>query len=191
MNANSTVLQSVSGMPVDGTDSREAYPKRWIAALVKIRSEKAVSAKLTQLNIESYVPTQSELHQWSDRKKKVERVVIPMVIFIHTDEMTERRLRTYTYIYKILSYPGQYNAAIIPDEQIDQLKYMLRHADSPVEMIDQNLQVGQQVRIARGPLKGLEGELCYVEAEKPMVAIRIECLGYACVSVSKGDLEAI
>ena len=96
-----------------------------------------------------------------------------------------------TYIRKILSYPGQWKAAVIPDDQINRLKFMLRHADAPVELMDQQLQVGETVRIVRGPLKGLEGELCYVKEDKPMVAIRLECLGYACVNVSRTDLEAL
>ena len=181
----------ISRATVNGTDDREAHPKRWIAALVQIRSEKAVASRLSKLQIETYVPSQWEIHQWSDRKKKVERIVIPMIIFIHTDEMTERRIRTYTYINKILSYPGQYAAAVIPDAQIEQLKYMLRHADSPVELQPHVLQLGQQVRIARGPLKDLEGELCYLKEDKPMVAVRIECLGYACVNIEKSDIEVI
>ena len=40
-------------------------------------------------------------------------------------------------------------------------------------------------------LKGLEGELSYIEENKPIVAIRIDGLGYACVSVEKINLELI
>ena len=185
---NGKALNSPIGASVNGTDDREARPKRWIAALVQVRSEKAVGEKLTRLGIENYVATQWEIHQWSDRKKKVERVVIPMVVFVHADVKTERRLRTYTYIYKLVSYPGRYDAAVIPDAQIERLKYMLHHAETTVEMMDQSFEVGDTVHIARGPLKGLEGELCYIDPDKPMVAIRIECLGYACVNISKNDI---
>jgi hypothetical protein len=38
-------------------------------------------------------------------------------------------------------------------------------------------------------MKGLEGELSYIEENKPIVAIRIDGLGYACVSVDKVNLE--
>ena len=44
------------------------------------------------------------------------------------------------------------------------------------------------MRIVRGPLKGLEVELCKVEQENPMVAVRVDCLGYACISIDKADL---
>ena len=176
---------------VSVTTDREAHPERWVAALVQMCTEKKVGDRLTKLGIENYVPTQTEIHQWSDRKKKIERVVIPMVVFVRADEATERTLRMQSFIRKILTYPGQTAAAVIPDEQIERLKFMLKQADSPVELMPENLRVGDRVRIVRGALKGLEGELCKSVPEKSMVAIRIDGLGYACVSVSVGDLEII
>ena len=187
------VYSSESGLPsvVPVTTDREAHPKRWVAALVQMCTEKKVGERLTKLGVENYVPTQTEIRQWSDRKKKVERVVIPMVVFVHTDEKTERSLRMQSFIRKILTYPGQTAAAVIPDDQINRLKFMLRHSDSPVEMMEQHLKVGDKVHIVRGALQGLEGELCKYVPDKSMVAVRIEGLGYACVSVSVEDLEII
>ena len=176
---------------VDGTTDREAHPKRWIAALVQMCTEKRVGERLNKLKVENYVPTQTEIHQWSDRKKKVERIVIPMIVFIHTDEITERSLRMQTFIRKILSYPGQWKAAVIPDNQIQRLKFMLKHAESQVELMEQNLQVGETVRVARGPLQGLEGEIYQIRSGKAMIAIRIDSLGYACVNIDKSDIEII
>ena len=177
-----------NGPIVTVTTDREAHPKRWIAVLVQMCTEKKVGERLTKLGVENYVPTQTEIRQWSDRKKKVERVVIPMVVFVHTDEKTERTLRMQSFIRKILTYPGQTAAAVIPDGQIDRLKFMLRHSDSLVEMMEQNLQVGDRVQIIRGALKGLDGELCKCIPGKSMVAIRIEGLGYACVNVAIEDI---
>ena len=189
MKTNVYSFESGSKSVVTVTTDREAHPKRWIAALVQMCTEKKVGERLTKLGVENYVPTQTEIRQWSDRKKKVERVVIPMVVFVHTDEKTERSLRMQSFIRKILTYPGQTAAAVIPNDQIDRLKFMLRQSDSPVEMMEQNLQVGDKVQIIRGALQGLEGKLCKCIPEKTMVAIRIESLGYACVSVSIEDIE--
>lgn len=187
-NVYSSESEMESIVPV--TTDREAHPKRWIAALVQMCMEKKVGERLTKLGVENYVPTQTEIRQWSDRKKKVERVVIPMVVFVRTDEKTERSLRMHSFIRKILTYPGQTAAAVIPNDQIDRLKFMLRQSDSPVEMMEQRLQVGDKVHIVRGALQGLEGEL-YKNVDKSMVAIHIEALGYACVSVSVEDIEKI
>lgn len=176
---------------VNVTTDREAHPKHWIAILVHMCMEKRVSERLNKLGIETYVASQQEIHLWSDRKKKVDRIVIPMVVFVHTDSSTERRLRTYSFVRKVISYPGQYVSAVIPDSQIDRLKYMLRHSESTVELKDRILEVGDTVRIARGPLKDLEGELCFVSSGKPMVAVRIGCLGYACVNINRSDVVTV
>ena len=181
----------LSATTVNGTDGREAHPKYWVAALVQVRSEKAVGKKLQDLGIENYVPTQWEIHQWSDRKKKVERVVIPMVVFIRVEKVHVKKLILHPFIHKLLTYPGQRTPTIIPEAQIENLKFMLRQSEAQVEMLDRVFQTGDHVRIVRGPLQGLEGELCRIESEKPMVAIQIECLGYACVNIDKSDLELI
>lgn len=183
----SSESSSKSVVPV--ITDREAHPKRWIAVLVQMCTEKKVGERLTKLGMENYVPTQTEIRQWSDRKKKMERVVIPMVVFVHADEQAERNLRMQSFIRKILTYPGQTAAAVIPNDQIERLKFMLNQSDSSVEMMEQSLQVGDKVQILRGALKGLEGELCKCIPEKSMVAIRIEGLGYACVSVSVEDVS--
>ena len=176
---------------VNVTGDREAHPKYWVATLVQMCTERKVGEKLSKLNIENWVPTQREVHQWSDRKKKVLRVVIPMVVFARVDEISEKQLKSLSFIYKILSYPGQKNAAIIPDEQIERLKFMLNNAESSVEVDNNQLQIGEQVRIIRGSLKGLVGELHIIDSEKMMVAIRIDCLGCACIKVSSTDIERI
>ena len=184
-------LNKISRTAVDGTDDREAHPKHWVAALVQVRSEKAAGRKLQSLNIENYVPTQWEIHQWSDRKKKVERVVIPLIVFVHADMATIKRLILHPFIHKIVTYPGQNTPAIIPDAQLEKLKFMLRQSETSVEIKNRIFRTGDRVRIVRGPLKDLEGELHRLESGKPMVAIQIECLGYACVSIDQSDIETI
>ena len=64
-------LNSCGESLVNGTNDREAYPKRWVAALVQMNCEKKVASKLNKLGITNYVPIQKEVHQWSDRKKKL------------------------------------------------------------------------------------------------------------------------
>ena len=176
---------------VNGTNDREARPKRWVAALVQMNCEKKVATKLDKLGIENYVAIQTEEHQWSDRKKKINRVVIPMVVFIRLVKDEEDKFRRLSFILKFITYPGSKELATpIPDEQIDKLKFLLHNADTKVSIVE-NLKVGDKVRLVRGPMKGLEGELSYIEENKPIVAIRIDGLGYACVSVDKINLERI
>lgn len=176
---------------VNVTNDGEAYPKRWVAVLVQMNCEKKVAAKLDKMGIANYVPVQQEEHQWSDRKKKIDRVVIPMVIFVRLAQNEEDKFRKLSFILKFITYPGSKELATpIPNEQIEKLKFLLHNADAKVSIVE-NLKVGDKVRLVKGPMKGLEGELSYIEENKPIVAIRIDGLRYACVSVEKVNLEVI
>ena len=161
----------------------------WIAALVQMNAEKKVGSMLSKLGYPNYVPTQTEIRQWSDRKKKIERVVIPMVVFISVKKEDVENLRRLSFIYKLVSYPGQKEPAIIPDEQIEKLKFMLHHADAAVEFAETVYEVGEEIEIVRGPLKGFYGELCYVEEGKPKVGVYVELLGYSYVNVDMKDIQ--
>ena len=165
MKVESAICQ-ISDSFVNGTNDCEAYPKRWVAALVQMNCEKKVAAKLDKIGFANYVPVQQEEHQCSDRRKKIDRVVIPMVVFARFPQDDEDDFRRLSFILKFITYPGSKELTTpIPDEQIE------------------NLKVGDSVRLVRGPMKGLEGELSYIEENKPIVAIRIDGLEYACVSV--------
>ena len=169
--------------------SQQAAAKYWVAALVKMNAEKKVSAKLTQLGYHNYVPTQTEVRQWSDRKKKIERIIIPMVIFVLVDKEEEINLRKSALVYKFISYPGSREAAVIPNEQVEKLKFMLHHADSAVEFSDTIYEIGEEIEIIRGPLKGLYGELCYTEKGNPMIGVYVKLLGYSYVNIDIRDIK--
>ena len=182
-------LNSCKKTFVNGTSDREAHPKYWTAVLVQMCTEQKVSTQLNKLGIKNYVPTQTEIHQWSDRKRKIEKIVIPMVVFVQVDKEIEKSLITYSFIYKFISYPGQKEPAVIPNEQIEKLKFMLHHADSAVEFSETVYEIGDEVEIVRGPLKGLYGELCYTEKGKPTVGVYVELLGYSYVNVDIKDVK--
>ena len=187
MEVNSCLEESF----VSGTNDREACLKRWVAALVQMNCERKVAARLDKMGIENYVAIQKEEHQWSDRRKKIERVVIPMVVFVRLTQDEEDEFRRLSFIIKFITYPGSKELATsIPDEQIEKLKFLLHNADGKVTIVE-SLKVGDKVRCVRGPMKGLEGELTYIDENKPIVAIRIDGLGYACVSVEKNNLEIV
>ena len=177
------------GSFVNGTNDREAYPKRWIAVLVQVNCEKRTATRLGKVGYETYIPTQQEIHQWSDRKKKIERLIMPMVVFVRATVCEEEWLRNQSYIHKLLALPGSDDdkkrfATPIPDSQIERLKFLLENAETEVTIVS-NFKVGDSVRIASGPLKGLEGLVCEADEKSSIVGIQIDGLGYACVKIAK------
>lgn len=177
----------------NGTNDREAYPKRWIAVLVQMNCEKKASTLLNKSGYETYIPIQQEIHQWSDRKKKVNRLIMPMVVFVRTTVSEEEWLRNQSYIYKLIALPGSDEdkrkfATPIPDYQIDRLKFMLEKAETEVTIVS-NFNVGDNVSVIDGPLKGLEGVVSEADDKHSVVGVLIAGLGYACVKISKSHLS--
>ncbi|MBR5493854.1 MAG: UpxY family transcription antiterminator, partial [Alistipes sp.] len=174
---------------VNGTNDREAYPKRWVAALVHTNCEKKVATKLEKLGIENYVAIQKEEHQWSDRKKKIDRIVIPMVVFVRLAKEEEDEFRRLPFIMKFITYPGAKELATpIPDEQIEQIQFLLKHSESPVTF-SAHIEIGDAIRIVKGPLKGFIGYCC--GASNSEVAIHLDMLGYATTHLAKDCIERI
>ena len=174
---------------VNGTNDREAYPKRWVAALVHTNCEKKVATKLEKLGIENYVAIQTEEHQWSDRKKKIDRIVIPMVVFVRLAKNEEDEFRRLPFIMKFIAYPGAEELATpIPDEQIEQIQFLLKHSESPVTF-SAHIEIGDAVRVVKGPLKGFIGYCC--GASNSEVAIHLDMLGYATMHLAKDCIERI
>ncbi len=176
---------------VNGTDEREKCAKWLVAVLVHTNCERKVAANLDKLGIENHVAVQTEEHQWRDRKKKIGNVVMPIVVFVRLAPDEKTVFRRLSFIHKIITNPGCKELATpIPDEQIERLKFLLHNADAKVLIVG-NPKVGDKVRLVRGPMKGLEGELSHIKENKPVVAIRIDGLGYTCVNVEKANLELI
>lgn len=176
--------------PVNGADDREACPKFWIAAYTKPRSEKKTASELTKLGIETYVATQYQIRQWSDRKKKVDIVVIPSIIFAQIFEEQLTSILFHRNILKVITRPGENKAAKIPSVQIDKLKFIIGQTEIPV-LFDPNLfSVHNTVRVVRGPLQGLEGEVIHCNDTSELI-VQIDLLGGARMTIDKKELELI
>ena len=185
------VFQEGGNSFVNGTNDREAHVKFWIAALVQMNCEKKSEAKLNSLGFETYLPIQKEEHQWSDRRKIIDRIVIPMIVFVHVDKEHVQSVRNLSFVHKLIAYPGSKEIVTpIPDEQIDQLRFLLSNAESEVSIIS-DIQVGDEVQIIKGTLKGLKGLLCMMNTKTPKIAIRIDSLEYASVSIPMSFIEKI
>ncbi|MEA5127256.1 MAG: UpxY family transcription antiterminator [Proteiniphilum sp.] len=162
--------------------------KRWLAAYVKMHHEKKVRDRLEAMGVENFLPVQEEIRQWSDRKKKMERILIPMMIFVRVDSREQRNIITHPSILRYLTLRGEHTPAVIPTDQMDRFRFMLDNSDTAVSFSANDLQPGEKVRVIKGPLTGLEGELITMEG-KSRIIIRIEQLGCAEVEISPSMVE--
>lgn len=177
-------------LPANVTGRSVAHSKRWLVALVRISHEKKTSERLTKMGIENFLPVQQEVHQWSDRRKVVERVLLPMMIFVHVDLLEQKEVLTLSSITRYMVLRGESTPAVIPDEQMQRFKFMLDYSDETISMSTSPLSPGEKIRVIKGPLSGLQGELVNVNG-KAKVAVRLTMLGCACVDMPIGCIEPI
>ena len=147
--------------------------RQWLVAYVQSCLEKKTAERLKAMGVEYYLPIQSEIRQWSDRRKKVDRLVIPMMIFVHVTPQ-ERPLPL----------------TFIPEEQMERFRFMLDYSPEAVEICSTPLAAGDAVKVIKGPLAGLEGELVMIGG-KSKVAVRLDMLGCAHVDMPIGYVERI
>lgn len=178
--------ESVSA--VNGTDDREARSKFWIAAYTRPRSEKKAAQDLAK-DIEVYIPVQTVVKQWSDRKKKIDVPIIPMVIFAHVAEEELLTIKKSPLILRILTLPGSKEPAKIPNNQIERLKFMLKEADLPVTFIEHPFNLTDTVIVTRGNLVGLIGKVERITDGKTKLIVCLDMLGGAMVEIDSSDLE--
>jgi transcription antitermination factor NusG len=159
-----------------------AEPERWYALHTRPRHEKAVVQRLTDHGVETFLPVVTEVHRWSDRKKKVELPLFSCYVFAKFISRREERLRMLR-VDGVLGLVGSYSEGTpIPDEQIDAVRTLVEGA-LPWSAYP-FLKIGQRVRVRSGALDGVEGVLVSrngsstlvisVDAIQRSLAVRVE-----------------
>ena len=149
--------------------------KRWYAVYTRSRFEKRAHEMLSKHGVESYLPLVRRWRIWSDRKKQVDMPLLPSYLFVHTRPEDPRAY------FDILNTPGivrfitfEGKAVAIPDRQIDALK-RLNSEGIDMECMQETPAPGSPVRVVRGPMKGLCGEVISVGKNKKLV-LRLDTL---------------
>ena len=177
-----TKPKSVNAGPSSGTGEGVAHSKRWYVALVRMHHEKKVAERLSKMGIDSFVPVQQQIHQWSDRRKMVDTVLLPMMVFVHVNPKERMEVLSFSTVSRYMVMRGESTPAVIPDEQMARFRFMLDYSEEAVCMNDTPLARGEKVRVIKGPLSGLVGELVTVGG-KSKIAVRLNMLGCACVDM--------
>lgn len=129
--------------------------KSWFALYTKPRSEFKAAEQLNSLNIKHYLPVVTKLKQWSDRKKKVNEVLIKSYIFINANEAERLSAVELPSIVRCMFFKGK--PAVIPDWQMESfIKLIEMKADI---LVNDGLVKGSKIIIKEGPFAGVKGIL--------------------------------
>lgn len=167
----------------------------WFAARIRDKQEFVIRDSLEKLradiNIEYYLPTQFVIRQLKYRRKCVEVPVIRNLIFVRATKQDACDLSNKygVQLYYIKDFVTR-AMLIVPDKQMEDFKQIMDLNPDNISFDNEVLTVGSKVRVMKGDLCGVEGELA-LEANKTYVIIRIEGVLTASVKVAKSYLKVI
>ena len=151
---------------------KKAIEEKWYAIYTKPRAEKLVNRRLLEEGVETFLPLQKTYRIWSDRKKLVEKPLLPSYLFVKTKAKHFHHIFRIQGIVKFVSFEGR--PVSIPKKQIDTLR-LLVNSDADIEVTSENFSPGDNVEVISGSLIGLTGELIKI-GKKNRVVIRIDRL---------------
>ena len=157
----------------------------WFAVQTKPRHEKRVAAELEEKGLVAFLPLITEVHQWSDRKRRVELPLFSTYVFVRLGGEHNSRIKVLQTkgVFSFVGVRGM--GSPIPDDQIETLQTIIRERVS----FSQHpfLNVGQKVRVRGGSLDGICGVLSAINNDRSLIvsvdsiqrslAIRVE--GYS------------
>lgn len=185
-----TVRQSSAG----GVPNR-----KWFVAFVMRNREELCRKQLEERNVEAYVACQKQTRIYSNRhRREVTRIIIPNLVFVRVTEQERLQVLKSTPLIQFFmtdkaGHPNEYGRhpfAIIPDGQMERLRFMLFQSESPVDFTSTPLRLGDHIRVVRGQLAGLEGSVTR-QGNQTYLVVTLDLLGSALVTISPDDLEKI
>lgn len=189
---------AVSVPPPEGGNAVGVPNREWFIAIVRNNTECSCCDKLSKLGYDCFAATQVEnIKNQSGKMTAKTRVILPSTIFIYVNESERKQVVSLPYVNKFMTDRAstkdcfnRHSLAKIPAAQIERLRFMLGHSDSPVSIVERHFQIGDRVRIIRGSLKGLEGNISR-SPNKTILYIDLDMLGCATVQIDPVNAEYI
>ena len=147
-----------SNAPIVFEPLQNAFPQsslpspEWFAAYTAPRHEKAAADYLRLKSVDVFLPLYDSARNWNGRRALVKLPLFPCYVFVRIRPCQRLAVLEVPQIVRIVSFNGQ--PAPLPEAEIEALRTAVQGRQTtpyPYAV------VGARVRIAAGPLCGLEG----------------------------------
>lgn len=165
-------------------------PKKWFAARTRRNQEKSIKTKLEQLAVEHFIPFRRESYCRNGRNSERLVPVIPNIVFVRADYPTSLSLvNEYgVKMWYMRAIDGN-GPLIVPQKQLDDFKCICEN--NVRYTVADNFTKGDRVRVAAGPLSGIEGELIGTRKNNGRMLLRLENIASFELAVPADCLEKI
>jgi transcription antitermination factor NusG len=125
----------------------------WYAASTRANHEKNAAEHLAARSVEHFLPLYESVRRWKDRRVRLQMPLFPGYVFVRISLRERLRVLQIPSVASLVSFNGI--PAALSETEIETLKASL---ELGIQVVPHPyLNVGRRVRVAAGPLEGLEG----------------------------------
>lgn len=163
---------------------------RWFASRTRYGQELSIGRKLEGHGVDRFIPTRTVTVERGGRRKKVEKPLICNLIFLRATKAAALGLANdYGIPLHYLIDRVTNTLLVIPDKQMEDFIKVLDE-DEAAELTGEPVAVGDKVRVVRGKLKGVEGNVLEA-ADKTFIVVSLCGLLQAKARIPRTSLEKI
>lgn len=143
----------------------------WFVLYTKSNFEIRVSKGLNDIGIKAYCPTYKRVIQYTDRKKKVEKPLLPSYVLVYLSEQERNRVFEIPGVVRYVFWLGK--PAIVRALEVEALRDSLSNVIKSISV--KQLKKGVDYLIPEGPLKGHQGTV--IDHVKNKLKLQLSGLG--------------
>lgn len=144
---------------------------KWFVLYTKPNYELKVAQGINTLGINVYCPTYTKIKYYSDRKKKVQKPLLPSYLLVQLSEQDRPKVFAIPGVVRYLFWLGK--PAVVREEEITLLKKNLAGVFD--EAMISKMSVGKEYTIPSGPFKGQTGNV--IDVLKNKLRLELPSLG--------------
>ena len=118
----------------------------WYVLHTKPRSEIKAEEQLLSLGINAYCPKLSEIKIWSDRKKKIDRPMLPSMVLVKIKDKDINRVFESSLVIRYMFWLGK--RAVVRQSEIDILKKYLNGRHNIIDSSLSDINIGETVKLS-------------------------------------------
>ena len=145
--------------------------KKWFVIYTKANQEIKVTEQLNKIGISCYCPTVTIIKQYSDRKKKILKTLIPSYVFVLIEEGRRNDIFSVFGVVRYMFWLGK--PAVVREKEVELMKQYLNGEFQSVSLT--NFTKGQLHKISEGVFAGKIGRV--IEIQKNKIKLQLESLG--------------
>ena len=135
---------------------------KWFVLYTKPNFEIKVADGINAHGINAYCPTFTQIKQYSDRKKKVQKPLLPSYVLVQLSEQDRPNVFSIPGVVRYLFWLGK--PAVVQEEEIELLRNNLKGVFDDAKI--SKLSIGKEYTIPSGPFKGQTGKVLDVLKNK-------------------------